>query len=392
MSELPLVPFVRHDPLEVPEAYRELRVREGIARVRTQAGGEVWLVSGYEDARRLFNDPRMGRSHPEPDKAQRISGSALLGGPTGDSSTEKADNERMRRLFMPSFSARRMKALGDHVGRLVDERLDHLATLRPPADLHAELSFPLPVLVICQLLGVPFEDRDYFSGVSARMADATRQDIGEKAREELGAYMAGLIARKRREPGEDVLSDLAKELDDDGTIARMVGALLFAGHETTVNRIDYGVLFLETNPDQLALLKADPRRAPAAVEEILRMASPSLHGLPRYAQEDVRVGGRTIRRGEAVLIVPGVANRDERIYPHPDTFDLDRPLGDPHLSFGYGPRFCIGASLARVELEAVFSRLYVRFPGLRVAVPYENLRRNEGRITEGVAELPVTWV
>jgi pentalenolactone synthase len=388
---IPVIPFARSDPLDVPAAYRELRVKEGIAKVRTSVGDEVWLVSGYEDARRLFNDGRLGRSHPEPEKAARLSGSALLGGPTGDAATEKADHERMRKLFMPAFSARRMKRLADHVGSLVEERLDHLAKLTPPVDLHAELSFPLPVLVICQLLGVPFEDRNYFGGVSARMGDLRDEAAGTAAREELAAYMAGLIERKRHEPAEDVLSDLVDELDDDGKIAQLAGGLLFAGHETTVNRIDFGVLFLLANPAQLALLKSDPGLAPAVVEEILRMASPSLHGLPRYAHEDIEIGGVTIRKGEAVVITPGAANRDERIYPDPDTFLIGRPVTDPHLSFGYGPRFCIGASLAKVELEAVFARLFQRFPNLRLAVPATELRRNEGRITEGVAELPVTW-
>ncbi|MEU8245247.1 cytochrome P450 [Nonomuraea sp. NPDC048916] len=391
MSDFPIVPFARSDPLSVPAAYRELRAKEGIAKVRTLMGDEVWLVSGYEDARTLFADSRLNRSHPAPGQAARVSASALLGGPQGDAATEKAEHDRMRRLFVPSFSARRMKALSEHVGVLVDERLDHLATLTPPADLHAELSFPLPVLVICQLLGVPFEDRDYFSGVSARMGDATDEALGMAAREEMGSYMADLIERKRHAPGEDVLSDLAGELDDDGKIAQLAGALLFAGHETTVNRIDYGVLLLEANPAQLALLRADPGLAGAAVEEILRLAAPSLHGLPRYAHDDLEVGGVTIRRGEAVLLMPGAANRDERVFADPDAFDLRRPPGDPQLSFGYGPRFCIGAGLARVELEAVFGRLYQRFPDLRVAVPVSELPRAEGRITEGFAELPVTW-
>ncbi|SEG99137.1 pentalenolactone synthase [Nonomuraea solani] len=391
MSNLPTIPFERGSLLEVPEAYRELRVAEGIAKVRTRTGDEIWLVSGYEDARALFNDARLGRSHPEPEKAARLSGSALLGGPTGDVETEKAEHDRMRKLFMPSFSARRMKKLSDHVGSLVDERLDHLAKLTPPADLHAELSFPLPVLVICQLLGVPYEDREYFSGVSNRMGDMLDQEKGLAAREELSVYMAGLIERKRHEPAEDVLSDLANELDDDGKISELAGALLFAGHETTVNRIDFGVLLLLANPDQLDLLKADPGLAPAAVEEILRMASPSLHGLPRYAHEDIQIGDVVIRKGEAIVIVPGVVNRDERIYADPDVFDINRPQTDPHLSFGYGPRFCIGASLARVELEAVFARLFQRFPGLRLAVPEADLPRSEGRITEGFAKLPVTW-
>ncbi|MFI7126136.1 cytochrome P450 [Nonomuraea sp. NPDC050153] len=391
MRNLPTIPFERGSLLEVPAAYRELRDEEGIAKVRTPMGDEVWLVSGYEDARSLFNDPRLGRSHPEPDKAARLSGSALLGGPQGDIATEKAEHDRMRKLFMPSFSARRMKALGDHVGSLVDERLDHLAKLAPPVDLHAELSFPLPVLVICRLLGVPYEDREYFGGVSLRMGDALDLEKGQAAREELGAYMAGLIERKRHEPAEDVLSDLANELDDDGRIAELAGTLLFAGHETTVNRIDFGVLLLLANPAQRDLLIADPGLAPGAVEEILRMAVPSLHGLPRYAHEDIEIGGHTIRRGEAVVLTPGVANRDERIYPDPEVFDIRRPQTDPHLSFGYGPRFCVGASLARVELVAVFSRLFQRFPTLRTVVPVEELPRSEGRIADGFAELPVTW-
>ncbi|MCK2213234.1 cytochrome P450 [Actinomadura sp. ATCC 31491] len=391
MSTLPVIPFARGDLLEMPAAYRELRAEEGVARVRTRTGDEVWLVSGYEDARRLFTDPRLGRSHPEPDRAARLSASALLGGPQGEPGTEKADHDRMRRLFAPSFSARRMKALAGHVGTLVDERLDHLAGLTPPADLHAELSFPLPVLVICQLLGVPYEDREYFSGVSERMGDLVDQERSQAARDEMAAYTAGLIERKRREPAEDVLSDLAGELDDDGAIAQLAGGLLFAGHETTVNRIDYGVLLLLTHPDQLDLLKADPGLAPGAVEEILRVAAPSLHGVPRYAQEDIEVGGVTIRKGEAVALMPGAANRDERVYPDPDRFDIRRPVTDPHLAFGYGPRFCIGASLARVELVAVFSRLFQRLPGLRLAVPLADLPRNENRVTEGIAALPVTW-
>ncbi|MFI7695743.1 cytochrome P450 [Nonomuraea sp. NPDC049655] len=391
MTNLPAIPFARSDPLEVPSAYRELRAREGIARVRTSVGDEVWLVTDYEQARRLFTDSRLGRSHPEPERAPRVSNSALLGGPQGEAATEKADHERLRKLLAPSFSARRMRRLAGEVGVLVEERLDRLAGLTPPADLHAELSFPLPVLVICRLLGVPYEDREYFSGVSARMADLQDEAAGVAARAELSAYMAGLIACKRHEPAEDVLSDLAGELDDDGKIAELAAGLLFAGHETTVNRIDHGVLLLLANPGQLDLLRSDPGLAPAAVEEILRMAVPSLHGLPRYAHEDIEIDGRTIRRGEAVVLNTGVANRDEQVYPDPDTFVIGRPPADPHLAFGYGPRFCIGASLARVELEAVFSRLFQRLPGLRLAVPVAELPRNEGRITQGFARLPVTW-
>ncbi|WP_157248718.1 cytochrome P450 [Nonomuraea typhae] len=401
MSALPAIPFARDSLLDVPREYRELRIKEGIARVRTQAGDEVWLATGYEDVRKLLVDPRLGRSHPEPEKAARVSGSAVIGGPSGalarslgargDLATEKAEHEYLRKLIMKSFTARRMKALSDHVGSLVDERLDHFATLPQPADLHAELSRPVPLLVICQLLGVPFEDRALFGGMSARMGDMLDREKSQAARDEMSAYMAALIERKRREPAEDLLSDLAGELDEVGTVAELAGTVLWAGHETTVKRIDYGVLFLLANPGQLELLKADPGLAPGAVEEILRMAVTSVSGMPRYAHEDVEIGNVTIRKGEAVVLFLGVANRDERVYPDPDVFDIRRPQTDPHLSFGYGPRLCVGSHLARVELTAVFSRLFQRFPDLRPAVPVEKLPRTKGMIGDGFAELPVVW-
>ncbi|NUR87694.1 MAG: cytochrome P450 [Nonomuraea sp.] len=390
MSDLPVIPFERLDPLDVPAAYRELRHRDRVAKVRTHAGDEVWMVSGYEDLRTLFLDDRFGRSHPQPEQAARVSGSALIGGPTGDYDTEKADHERMRKLFVRSFSARRRKALSEHVGQLVDHYLDQLAAKSPPADLHREFSFPLPVYVICELLGVPYEDREYFSAVSNRMGGLD-QAAGQAAREEMGAYTAGLIDAKRRDPGEDVLSDLAGVLDDDGMIAQLAGGLLFAGHETTVNRIDYGVLLLLHYPDQLAQLRADPALAPLAVEELLRMGAPGLHGIPRYAKEDVEFGGVTIRAGEAVLFQINAANRDETTFEHPDVFDLHRNRDNPHLTFGHGGHFCIGANLARVELTAVFERIFQRLPDLELAVPFEELRPVRDRVTGGLRELPVRW-
>ncbi|MFI6505791.1 cytochrome P450 [Nonomuraea typhae] len=401
MSTLPTIPFKRDSLLDVPTEYRDLRQKEGIARVRTQMGHEVWLATGYEEVRKLSVDPRLGRSHPEPEKAARVSSSALTGGPMGalaqsrstqrDITAERAEHEYMRKLIMKSFTARRMRALSDHVGSLVDERLDHFATLPQPADLHAELAHPLPLLVICELLGVPFEDRESFGGMSGRMGDMLDPGKSQAARNEMTAYMSELIERKRREPAEDLLSDLASELDEVGMIAELAGTVLWAGHETTVKRIDYGVLFLLTNPDQLDLLKADPGLAPAAVEEILRMAFTSVSGMPRYAHEDVEIGDVTIRRGEAVVLLLGVANRDERIYEDPDVFDIRRPQKDPNLSFGHGPRLCVGSNLARVELTAVFSRLFQRFPDLRLAVPMEELPRIKGMIEHGFAELPVVW-
>jgi cytochrome P450 len=391
VSDLPQLPFPRRDQLDVPPKYRELRGEEPISRVRTQAGDEAWLVTGYEGVRRLLADERLGRSHPEPETAPRISNSVVLGGPRGDYATEKAEHERMRKLLAPAFSARRMKALSDHVQDLVNDLLDRMATKSPPVDLHEHFSFPLPVLVICELLGVPYEDRERFRGLSDGMTNMTDPVAAAAAMEELSAYIHGLVLEKRRHPAEDVLSDMANMDAEDKEIADLGAGLLFAGHETTVNRIDYGVVFLLGDLAQRDALARDPSLAPGVVEEVLRMAAPSDHGLVRYAKTDIEFGDVTIRRGEAVLILTGAANRDERVFPEPDVFDIGRDARDPHVAFGYAQHHCIGANLARVELRAVFGTLLQRFPTLELAEPLQRLRTRTGHLTGGFVELPVTW-
>jgi pentalenolactone synthase len=393
-TDLPQLPFTRRDVLDVPPTYRTLRAEGPAVQVRTRAGDLAWLVSGYEDTRRLLADDRLGRSHPDPDRAARVSNSAMLGGPQGDYATEKASHEGMRRLLAPAFSRRRMNALRAHVQSIVVDLLDRLAARTPPADLHEALSFPLPALVICELLGVPYDDRDKFRTLSNEVAGLADKDRSAAARERLTDYMHDLIAGKRRAPAEDVLSDLATAGErglTDERIATMAAGLLFAGHETTVSRIDFGTVLLLTHPGQLAALRRDPGLAPAAVEEILRVAAPSDHGLTRYARADIEVGGVTIRAGDAVVLMTAAANRDEKAFPDPDRFDIFREPAETHLGFGYAQHFCIGAGLARVELRAVFGTLFQRFPTLELAVPVDRLERPAHRLTGGFAELPVTW-
>ncbi|MFC4530775.1 cytochrome P450 [Sphaerisporangium dianthi] len=391
MSDLPQTPFSRTDPLDVPSAYRELRQEAPITRVRTQTGDEAWLVSGYEMVRRMLADERLGRSHPDPASATRVSGSVLMGGPTGDYDTEKEQHQRMRRLLSPAFSARRMKALSGHVQELVSGLLDDMAETAPPVDLHENFSFPLPVLVICELLGVPFEDREHFRALSDGVSITADAAASMAALEKFSAYMMELVNQKRRHPAEDVLSDLAQMDADDQEIAQLGAGLLFAGHETTVNRIDFGVVFLLRDLAQRDALAADPSLAPQAVEEILRMTSPTDHGLVRYAKSDIEAGDVTVRAGEAVIIMSAAANRDETVFPGPDVFDVHRARPEPHVAFGYAHHYCIGANLARVELNEVFGTLFRRFPTMELAVPVDELRPREGRLTGGLLEVPVTW-
>ncbi|HEY9524293.1 MAG TPA: cytochrome P450 [Thermopolyspora sp.] len=391
MSDLPRLPFERHSPLDIAPMYTELQAKAPISRVRTPAGDVAWLVSGYEEAKKLFADPRLGRSHPEPDRAPRISGSVLTGGPLGDHDTEHDYHTRMRRLLVPAFSARRMKALSGHVAELVDGLLTRMATLTPPVDLHEKLSFPLPAMVLCELLGVPFDDRAHFRALADGMADMSDPARSRKAQAEMLEYTGGLLAAKRAHPTEDVFSDLAAGDFTVEEAALLAAGLLFAGHETTVNRIDYGVLFLLTDPAQRDALVADPTRAPALVEEILRMAAPGQLGLSRYAHDDIEIGGVTIRRGEAVVIYSSAANRDARTFHDPNRFDMDRESPEPHIAFGYAAHYCIGAGLARVELQAVFGTLFQRFPTLTLATPLDRLTERTDRISGGLTELPVTW-
>jgi pentalenolactone synthase len=249
------------------------------------------------------------------------------------------------------------------------------------------------VLVICELLGVPYGDRDQFRVWTEGMADMRDRQHASDSLGSLFGYMQGLVTRKRGEPADDVISGLCRvdggALADDH-VAFLAAVLLFAGHETTVARIDAGTLLLLANPGQREALVRDPSLLHTAVEEILRLSDTGGSGVPRYAREDIEVAGVTIRAGEAVVLSGGAGNHDERVFADPDRFDVARHP-NPHLTFGHGPRFCIGAPLARIELQAVFARLFSRFPTLRLAVPMDQLVVRTDLLTGGLTRLPVAW-
>ena len=396
-TALPRLPFPTPDPLGLAPALGPLREHTPVTRVRTRVGDEAWLVTTHEHVRALLADPRLGRSHPEPEKAARLHDGAVLGGPSGDHEHEREAHRRMRRLLAPAFSARRMRALDDHVRALVATLVDDLLGRDRPADVHDALSVPLPTLVICELLGVPYADRDRFRVWSeqAGTLDGGSSRAGVTA---LGTYVWGLLAAKRESPGEDVLSDLVAAQREDPTLTDLevtgiAAALLFAGHETTVSRIDSGILrmFPHEGPARRDATSGDG--VAGFVEEILRLPGPGSGrggGLIRYAREEVVLGDVVIAPGDAVVLSIGAANQDPAVFDAPETLDVGR-APNPHLGFGHGAHHCVGASLARVELRAVFAALPERIPGLRVAVPLERLRLREDNLTGGLTELPVTW-
>jgi cytochrome P450 len=392
-APLPTLPFEQPALLSIAPLLRTLQAERPITRVRTPAGDAAWLVTRYAEVKELFGDRRLGRSHPDPEHAPRISDSILFGGPMERYETEHADHAQMHALLTPFFSARRMQDLRHRVEALVDHFLDALAARTSPVDLHEAHSFPLPVLVICELLGVPSEDREQFRRWSTDMADLHDRERAGVAQRSLVAYMGELVARKRAHPADDVLSGLCTALGGqipDAHIAFLGAMLLFAGHETTVVRIDVGTLLLLTHPDQRQALLRDPALVTNTVEEILRCSDTGTSGLPRYAHEAIEIGGVTIQAGKAVLLSGGATNHDERVFAELERFAIDRHP-NPHLTFGYGPRFCLGAPLARLELQAVFARLVPRFPALQLAVPLEHLRIRSEILTGGLFELPVIW-
>ncbi|HEX6444100.1 MAG TPA: cytochrome P450 [Streptosporangiales bacterium] len=386
------LPFEPAGLLQAPPGLRALQADGDVHEVRTVTGDDAYLVTGYDTVRRLLDDDRFGRSHPDPEHAARTGESVLFGGPLGNFETERADHARMRALLRPHFTPARMRAFRPRLEALTAELLDDLAGASRPADLHAGLALPLPILVICELLGVPYEDREEFRGWTTAAGDTVDRRRSEQGLGSLFEYGLRLVSRKRAEPGDDVISRLcAVDGLGDDEIAMLSMSLLFAGHETTVVQLGYGALLLLTHAESWRALRDDPGLIRGAVEEVLRASGTGGNGIPRYTRVDVDIDGTTVRAGDLVLFDTGAANHDARAFAEPDRFEVRRDAAGQHLTFGHGARYCLGAPLARVELEVALGRLVQRFPAMRLAVPVEELTVRRGVLTGGLTALPVTW-
>jgi len=387
----PRLPFAQPHPLRAGAELLALQAAGPIHKVLTPVGDEAWLVTGYAEVRSLMDDERLGRSHRSPQTAPRSRASALFGGPIGEFESEPQGHRRMRDLLQPLFSPRRLRTLQVRVQALTAERLDRLADTSQPADLHAVVAHPLPVLVICELLGVPYGDRDRFRvwvDAAAFADDIAESGAGMAA---LVDYGVGLVTEKRRKPGDDVISALCAHDDlDDVEIAVLTMALLFAGYETTVTQIWAQSVQLLSDRARWQRLLEDPALIPKACEEMLRASLVGGVGIPRWARADISIAGVVIGEGDLVLLDPGSANHDPSAFPDPDVVDFDR-LGAPHLSFGFGARYCLGAPLARMELTSVFAQMIPRFPDMRLAVDASALTINTDALASGLVQLPVTW-
>jgi len=396
------LPFARSEVLRISPDYAELRERAPIFPVRTPTGDRAWITVAYEESKQVFSDRRFGYyTHDDPPNAARMSDAATHAHPLGGMDFEE-QTVRMRRLLTPGFTPRRLALLKNWIQDLVDGCLDDMQAAHDrnpgqPVDFHEMLGFRLPVLVIGALMGFPKEDADYVIGLSDRMGQMKAGRDAAAAAGELAQYMRRLIEKKRRNLGPDVISDFIRAEDEDPAFfaSRPMDAyaagLVFPGHETTVVRMDFGVLYLLNDTRHRDWLLEDPEgRIDQVVEEVLRITSAHNYGLMRYANEDIEIGGVTVRKGELVIISDAAANRDPAVFERPEEFDPTRN-SKGHLAFGHGSHACLGKSLARMELRATFLSLFRRFPDARLAVSMDELGIDDTRVGGGVHRVPLIW-
>ncbi|MET7640844.1 cytochrome P450 [Streptomyces sp. NPDC005438] len=395
MTEAVAFPQDRTCPYHPPQGYAPMRDGGPLNRITLYDGRQVWAVTGHQEARALLSDPRLSTNRNTPGfpmVTERLAKSrrrriALLG-------VDDPEHNTQRRMLISSFSVKRIAALRPRIQETVDHLLDAMVEAGPPAELVRAFALPVPSMVICALLGVPYADHDFFEEQSRRLLRGPGARDVEEARDALDAYLYDLIDRKQREPGDGLLDDLLSRQDENGSpdreeLVSLATILLIAGHETTANMISLGTFTLLRHPERLAELRADPTLIPSAVEELLRVLSIA-EGLQRVATEDIEVGGTTIRAGEGVVFSTSLINRDGDTYPEAERLDWHRPARH-HLAFGFGVHQCLGQNLARTELDIALRSLLTRFPGLRLARPAEEIPFKPGDTIQGMVELPVTW-
>ncbi|MCO1658848.1 cytochrome P450 [Pseudonocardia humida] len=394
----------------------------GLARRRGQGpvqplelhnGAVAWLVTGFDEARSVLADARFSADRVryrdatqlQPHEVAEMAAAAERGEPVCPAPVDsRADgmfvfmdppeHTRLRRLLTGQFTVRRMKALESRVTEIAVEHIEAMKAAGTAADLVPAYALPLPSLVICELLGVDYADRDRFQVNTSIALNANASDEDRaRAGGELYGFIAQLVAAKRAAPGEDIISGLIQDAEPPLSDAQLVDValvLLGAGHETTANMLALGAFALLQNPDQVAALRDDPAVVDNAVEELLRYLSIVQLGVSRVATEQVALGGVTVPAGATVIVATPEVNRDTRHWTDPDRLDVHRDRV-PHLAFGHGVHQCLGQQLARIEMRVGFTELLRRLPDLRLAVPATEVPLRNDMLIFGVHSLPVAW-
>jgi cytochrome P450 len=391
MTTAPEYPQARTCPYQPSPGYDQLREGPPLKRVTLYNGNTAWTVTGHAEARQLLADPRVSSERHRdgfPITSERFE--AFRQQPPTFITMDDPDHNRIRRMLISEFTVRRFKELKPRIQEAIDHAIDDLLAAGPPADLVTHFSLPIPSMVICHMLGVPYADHDFFQQRSRALLQGAADEVGP-AREELMDYLDKLT----EDPPPGLIARLKSDQVATGNLTRRALAqnaliLLVAGHETTASVLSLAVITLLDHPEQLAVLRSDASVMPAAVEELLRYLSIVDSGPARIAKEDIEIGGVTIGAGEGILITSSIANRDPEAFPEPDTFDISRSARH-HVAFGYGVHQCLGQNLARMEIELALPALFERVPNIRLAVPVADLELRPANTIQGVNTLPVTW-
>ncbi|WP_437995471.1 cytochrome P450 [Sorangium sp. So ce185] len=392
-------PFRAPNAVEPPEEWAKLRKGCPVAHVRLPSGDEAVLVTRYDDVRHVLSDPRFTRNLSQ-EGAARITanegGSAFESEAAAEISAGE-QHEKWRRFISRWFTVKRISAMQQSIESMANQLIDSMVAKGPPADLVSGLAFPLPVWVIAEILGISVDERDKLATWSNAMLTLTQftQAEVDEAQAEFTEYLMGHIAKKRAQPGDDLLSDLIRAADQGEQISEKVLMLtaqgvLVAGHETTSNMIAKMVAMLLSDRKRWERLLAEPSLVRTAVEEALRFDANAGFGLPRFITEDIELSGTKVPRGTTIICNMAAANRDEKAFERADDMVLSR-APNPHLAFGAGGHSCVGQALARTELQTVLSVLLRRLPSLDLAVAPQDLPRREGLLVGGIERLLVRW-
>ncbi|MFJ5925158.1 cytochrome P450 [Kitasatospora sp. NPDC092948] len=394
-SQAPNYPQPRTCPYQPPAGYQEIAEQGPLLKATLFDGREAWLVTGYQESREILTHPNLSskRTHPQfPIVAPRFR--SQIARSLAMIAMDPPEHDLYRRYLNPHFSLKQVRRMQPEIERLVSGFVDRIIDNGPPADLIPLLAVPLPSLVICRHLGVPYEDHEFFQDASGKVMLGTEEESGGAAND-LVDYIDQLVTAQIKQPTDGLLGQLVRERVLTGDIghAELVSialVLLIAAHETTSSSLALGVITLLEHPDQLALLHEDPTRFGSAVEELLRYIATTDLVATRIAKGDIELAGRTIREGEGVLVSGTLANRDPRTHRRPDELDLLRS-DSHHVTFGFGIHQCLGQNLARLELEVAFRELFTRLPGLRLAAEVSELPILGAGTVQRVLSLPVTW-
>ncbi|MGO1057034.1 cytochrome P450 [Crossiella sp. CA198] len=390
-------PYERKCPFSPPAQYEEIIGVTPVSKVRLATGLDAWLVSGFAEARQLLTDSRVSASRKHPGYPFYFEAPPEFRSDTSFIAYDPPQHTNSRRKVAASFTHRRVRQLRGALERNTDECIEQLLAAGPGADLHQLVSLPAPMIMICELLGVPREDQGFLQKHGENLFGGSSSHAERQAAMvEVAQYLDTLVRQKMATPGDDLISRAIAEHraeDEDFDVASLVHMcrmLINGGHETTANHITMGVAALLSHPDQLAKLRAEPALLKPAIEELVRWLSLGDLAVPRVALADIELGGEVIRAGEGILCLLQAANRDPGEFDRPAEFDITRG-SRRHIGFGYGAHLCIGADLARLELEVVLSRLFERIPTLRLVDPVERIPAKERAIVYGLWELKVTW-